>query len=1157
MNRIFRQHSVFTIAAALLSAAVGIQAQETRGQIVGRVFDPSGSIVLGATIKAVNVETNVATTNTTNGSGDYLLSFLIPGTYTVTAQLTGFKEFRQEGILVRLADKTTVNITLQMGSASDQIVVTGESPLVEAGNASMGTVLDHRALNEMPLKDGNPLMLTSLAPGVLNLSTGGWTRPFDNSSSSSFAVDGTRSGNTQYSMDGAPNNQRTNVAYVPPAEAVQEVKLQSATFDAAMGYVQGGVLNVSMKTGTNTLHGAAYDFLQNTALNANDFFQNRTNMPRTPVRMNRFGASLSGPVYLPKLYNGHNRTFFTYVYEGIENAGIETTRTLSAPLTEQRGGDFSSLLKLGSAYQIYNPYSTKAAANGRYSRDPFAGNIVPASLISPIAKNLLSYIPGPNQTGTADGTNNFYFDGRETDTFASHLFRVDHTVSDRNRFFVRGNLNRRVQDHERRYANDVVGAQDFRQNRGLNIDDVHIISPSFLVNVRYAYTRYHEGGDPYSQGWDLSGLGFSSDYISQVANRDPRGIRFPNMKVTNYFETSLTSFQSRATDTHDAAVNITHVVRNHNLRYGAGYRSYRENRFDLGNSSGSFTFGNTYVNGPLDNSAGASMGQQLAALLLGLPSSGNLDLNDNYAERSSIWGTYIQDDWKLTSKLTLNLGLRWEVELPTTERYNRTVAGFNPTAALPIAATALANYAASPIDQVPVSQFKAAGGFTYAGANGVGNRLWETDRNNFMPRLGLAYALDSNTVIRSGFGFFYDQLGIRNRHVSQVGYSQSTAYNASLDSGLTYVAPLASPFPGGFVQPIGNSLGAMTSVGNSISFFNPTLKTPYSKRWELSIQRQIGKQVLAEVAYVGNHGSALITSRQLNAIPRQYYSTSLVRDQTAIDFFTKNVTNPFYPLLPSTSLSGTKVAQTQLMRPFPQFTGVSYETNEGYSTYHSLQARLEKRMSSGFNLTGAYTWSKFLEATSFLNETDPVAPRVISDQDRTHRLVLSGLYELPFGKGKQFGTNANALVGRLIGGWQVQSIYQLQSGPAIGFSNAILYGTVDQIPLSSGERSVDRWFNTNVFEKASAKQLANNLVTMSPRFSGLRADGLNVCDISVIKSTTLAERVRLQFRTEFINAFNHAMFKAPNTTMTNSAFGKVTATSQWPRSIQMSLKLVF
>jgi len=366
MNRILRQYAAFIAAAALLCATAVLQAQETRGQIVGRVTDPTGAVVVGVSIKAVNVATNVTTSNATNSSGDYILSFLIPGTYTVSAKFTGFKDYRQEGIVVRLADKTNLNIVLQVGNASDQIVVTGESPLIEGANASMGAVIEHRAVNELPLKDGNPLMLASLAPGVLNLSTGGWTRPFDNSSSSSFAVDGTRSGHTQYSMDGAPNNQRTNVAYIPPAEAVQEVKLQSATFDAAMGYGQGGVLNVSMKTGTNTLHGAAYDFLQNTALNANDFFQNRTGMPRTPVRINRFGAAINGPVYLPKLYDGHDRTFFTYVYEGIENAGIETTRTLSAPLPEQREGDFSSLLKLGSSYQIYNPYSTKAAANGRY-----------------------------------------------------------------------------------------------------------------------------------------------------------------------------------------------------------------------------------------------------------------------------------------------------------------------------------------------------------------------------------------------------------------------------------------------------------------------------------------------------------------------------------------------------------------------------------------------------------------------------------------------------------------------------------------------------------------------------------------------------------------------------------------------------------------------
>ena len=504
MKRIFKRYSILT---ALLCLASATQAQDTRGQIVGRVTDPSGGVVVGATITAVNVETNVVTTNATNSSGDYSLLFLIPGNYTVSSKFAGFREFRQEGIVVRLADKTTVNIALQLGDASDRVVVTGETPLIESASASMGAVIERRVVNELPLKDGNPLMLTMLTPGALNLSSGGWTRPFDNGSSSSFAVDGTRSGNTQYAMDGAPNNQRTQVAFIPPAEAVQDVKLQSATFDAAMGFVQGGVVNISMKTGTNSLHGAAYDFLQNTALNANDFFQNRSAKPRTPVRLNRFGATASGPVYIPKLYDGHNRTFFTYVYEGIEDAGIETTRTMAVPTAAQRGGDFSGLLALSSNNQIYNPYSTRATGNGRYTRDPFPNNVIPASLISPLAKNVLSYIPGPNQGGSADGTNNYYFNGREVDSFYSHLFRVDHTISDKNRFFIRGNVNRRTEDYEHRYDNDVVGVKDFRKNRGLNMDDVHVVSPSFLINVRYGVYALHRRRQSLQPGLGSGGPG--------------------------------------------------------------------------------------------------------------------------------------------------------------------------------------------------------------------------------------------------------------------------------------------------------------------------------------------------------------------------------------------------------------------------------------------------------------------------------------------------------------------------------------------------------------------------------------------------------------------------------------------------------------------------
>lgn len=1154
-----RFSSLLSLGAVLiLLPTARVDAQETRGQILGRVTDQSGAIVVRATVKAVNTATNVATTASTNESGDYVLPFLIPGAYNVSVQMAGFRDFLQEGILLRVADKATVNITLQVGQASERIVVEGTAPLVESSTASLGQVIDNRRISELPLKDGNPIMLSFLAPGVMNLSTGGWSRPFDNSSPSSLAVDGARTGTNEFTVDGAPNTQRGNVAYIPPTEAVQEFKIQTATFDASMGYTAAAVVNVSLKSGTNAVHGSAYEFLQNTRLNANYFFNNMNGLPRPPVKLNRWGANVGGPLWLGRLYDGRNKTFWTYAYEGIHDAATETAYSFAMPTAKERQGDFSDLLKIGSQYQIYDPSTIAAAPNGRFSRQPFAGNLIPNARFNATGQKIMSYMPMPNQAGSADGADNWYWPGPETDTFYTHFFRVDHTISDKQRFFVRANLNHRIQDYERRFSNLAAGSLFYRDNKGFNVDDVYVFSPSFLMNLRYSYTRYLQGDDPITRQTDLVSLGFSQAFQGQVTSIDPRGIKFPQVTVESTVLSPHT-YNFRYDDTHDLAANFTRMVRSHTLRFGTGFRVYRESTFDFGQASGNFTFGSGgWVGGPVDNSPGAPMGQGFAALLLGLPNSGSIDVNGNYAEQSWIWSAYLQDDWKITSKLTLNLGLRYELEFPTTERYNRTVLGFDSTTASPLQAQAQANYAKSPIAQVPVDQFRVLGGLTFAGVGGNPRGLWTSDKNNFMPRVGFAYAINSKTAIRGGVGMFYDQLGILRRQVSQTGFSRSTVFAASQDSGLTFIANLTNPFPSGLDRPAGAGLGIMTNAGQSISFFNSSLTNPYMERWQIGLQRQLPHQAVIEVAYVGNHGSDLRISRQLDPVPRQYYSTSPVRDQAAIDFLSTQVPNPFYPLLPRTSLSGSNTSRSQLLRPYSQFTGISRDTVEGYSRYASLQTRFEKRLTAGYTVNVAWTWAKLLEATGFLNDTDPTPERVISDQDRTHRVVVSGLWEVPLGKGRKFASSTNPVLNKIIEGWQAQAIYQYQGGAALGFGNAIFTGDLHSIPIPSGERTIYRWFNTAAgFERTSSKQLGSNLRTMSSRFSGVRGDGLNNWDISLVKNIGITERARLQFRAEFNNALNHAQFSNPNTTPTSSSFGRVTSTTQWPRTIQFALKMLF
>lgn len=594
------------------------------------------------------------------------------------------------------------------------------------------------------------------------------------------------------------------------------------------------------------------------------------------------------------------------------------------------------------------------------------------------------------------------------------------------------------------------------------------------------------------------------------------------------------------------------------MRYGFAYRSYRRNSLNLGNSSGLMNFDTTWTRGPLDNSPGAPMGQSFAAFLYGLPGSGNFPISDSYAEQSTVPALFVQDDWKITRKLTISLGVRYERPSPVTERFNRSVRGFDAAAASPIAAQALANYAARPIAEVPVSQFQVRGGLTFAGVNGQPETLWKTNQNLLMPRFGFAYSLTPKTVVRGGYGIFFDALGVTNIHVNQTGFSQATDIVPSLNNGQTYISSLSNPFPDGFLLPAGARGGLSTNLGQGISFFDENTTSSYMQRWQFAVQRELAANSLVEVSYVGNRGTRMQVSRDLNPIPARYLSTSPVRDQAVINFLGEQVANPFYPLLPKTNLASTNVARAQLLRPYPQFSGISTNENIGYSWYHSMQVRLERRFATGLSASLSYTWSKMMEAVSFLNPADAALEEVISSQDRPHRVAITWLYELPFGRGKALAGPSNRFISGALSGWQLQGIYTRQSGAALGFGNAIFMGDLKNIPLPGDQRDPKRWFNTGAgFELDNRKQLASNIRTLSTRFSGIRADGPNNWDISMLKNTQLTEGIRLQFRAEAINAMNHPQLTAPNTNPASTAFGAVTGEFAWPRVIQFGMKLLF
>ena len=543
----------------------------------------------------------------------------------------------------------------------------------------------------------------------------------------------------------------------------------------------------------------------------------------------------SGPVYLPKLYRGQNRTFFMYSYEGLHSVTYNGIVTQSIPSTKMKQGNFSDLLNVGTVYQIYDPSTIQVAANGRTSRQPFPNNIIPSNRIDPIATNLLALLPTPNLPGTADGTNNFTRPELATDKYYNHIFRIDQNFSENHRFFFRGNYNRRT-DLAYHEFNGANGQDSIRQNQGLAIDDVYVINPQFLVNVRYSLTRYYEPYVAASAGWDLLKTGFSKTFIDQINGIDPHNLMLPHITVSGMPEFSQYKNRFTGDVIHALAGTATKMQGSHTLRFGGEVRVYQDVKNDPGYASGTLNFTSAWTVGPLDNSPAAPTGQGLASFLLGVPAGGSMDYNDTYAQQAVVPSLFVQDDWKVTPNLTINLGFRNEMNGATTERYNRTVRGFDGSTALPIQATAQANYAASPIADVPASQFLVRGGLTFAGINGQPRSLWNSDNWNPAPRIGLAYRLGSRTALRAGYGIFSD---LERQTVNQTGYSQNTTLVPTIDNGVSFIASSANPFPSGWASPVGAAKGLMTNVGNSISFFNPNLLVPYMQRWQAGIQREL------------------------------------------------------------------------------------------------------------------------------------------------------------------------------------------------------------------------------------------------------------------------------------------------------------------------------
>jgi len=1134
----------------LLCSAAG--AQEARGTIQGRVTDSSGAAVPGATVEVFNLATGVATTTNTNAEGSYRVPFLNPGTYRVTVTLQGFSKYVSDQLEVHVADLLTVDAALKVGAVTDEVTVMATAATVDRSSADLGQLVDARRIAELPIREGSPVELVILAPGVTVTTDLRSRKAAFNNGLSQFSTDGVGEKKNDFTIDGVSNVANDRVAYSPPSASVEEFKIHTNSYDAAVGNTMGAVVNLVTKSGTNTLHGQAYEWFRGSTLDSRNFFDKQADRPKREYDDNRFGGAVGGPIR-------SNRTFYFANVEA-NPFQVPSPNIVTVPTAKMRSGDFSDLLALGPQYQIYNPFTIRPSPTtaGRFVRDPFPGNIIPPNLIDPVAKKIMEYFPSPNQAGTIDGQQNFQNPTAVAfETYYTATGRVDHNFSPKQRIYGRFSWDYWQEEKDDRFDNLATGIFLNRKNRVLGVDDAYTIRNNLLLNVRGGFTRQMFPERRRSQGFDLSSLGFASQLVS-LAPKDLATFPFVNFDNLQDFGVSESGDGWFTTDVYSITGNLMWLLGSHNTKFGSEYRYYIEDasRFSTA-ASPQINFSTGWTRGPLDNSAVAPYGQDFASFLLGLPTGGTMSRAASYREQSGVISLYAHDDWRVRKALTLNLGLRWEIEQPLTEAHDRYVSGFDFNTPLPIAATVQANYAKSPIPEIPPDKFAVRGGLLYPDTGGP-KQAWKTNLGNVMPRAGFAWLATPSTSVRGGYGLFYDVLGTNRITVNQVGYSRDTTLTPSLDNGQTFVATLANPFPNGLLDPVGSALGIMTSVGQGVSFpYNGNVANPRNHRWSLGLQQELPGNFLIEATYIGARGENLPVVRQLDAVPQQYFSRSPVRDDATNNFLTQAVTNPFAGLLPGTGLNGATVSRSQLLRPYPQFTSIQATETNGSSDYHSLQMRAERRMANGFTVQVAYAWQRTMTETGYLNDSDANLERVISPFDREHTFTSSGLVEVPFGKGRRWGTAWSGATEALLGGWQVTYIFKAQSGAPLGFGNFLFAEGQGVNDILAADPTYQQWFNVNAFNRVTAQQLVSNVRTQPSRFAEVRGPGYAVLDLGVLKNVSLGGRTQAQFRLEAYNALDRANFQNPNTSVTSTALGTITAQNGLPRQLQLAVKLSF
>src|SRR5271157_2910738 len=1161
-----RTLTLFVVSVCLLSA------QEFRSTLTGRVTDASGAVIAGGQIAAIEESTNTRYQTVTNSDGLYSFPVLLPGTYRLTAEVKGFKRYSQSGIVMGTNTHVSQNIPLSVGEITDSVTITADAAPLETVKASAGQVITTHELENLPLDGHTAMDVEFYGFAVVSQGNRDSNGPSSQGGLATLSMGGAASGANAVMLDGVPNmgTQGTTAiraAFLPPPDAVAEVKTEAFSMDAAVGGAGGGTVEMVTKGGTNALHGALSEYNNNSALQATPFFVNAVGGTKSVTITNQWAATVGGPIWIPKVLNGKNRLFFFFAYEG-ETSNGPTQAYTTVPTAAERQGDFSHLLSLNNSsknYTLYDP-NTGVLSGSTVNRQPFPGNIIPQSRLNPIGVNFLNnYIPLPNRAGTYDDTNDE--SSIEPVKNPYHFFsgRSDVNLSNKNKLTIMGRQSLYVQYdndpfHNLAFLNSGLG----RDIWGAMVDDIHTFSPTMVGDLRVGFTRYdayyfQASTGPWpdlstpASGFDPTQLGFPS-YIAANASR----LQMPTFTASDgyYFNGNDSGhYTNQPYNVYQLFNSFTKVRGEHTIKFGVEIRLQDFTNINWAGSTGTYTFDTgTWVKANSGSASAPTMGGSVAEFLLGLPTSGSYPVNAQSKADAYYDALFFQDDWRIRPNLTLNLGLRWEKTTPTTEGHNRQSIGFDATATNQVTQAAEAAYAKSPIPQVPVSQFLPTGGLLFA--SGSNRDPYTTSNKAFAPRVGLAWspnAMHGKTVIRSGIGVFNYNYGTVTPN--QQGFSQSTTYVTTSNSYLTPATTLSNPFPTGIMQPPGSSLGVNTYLGQSVTVFNPHFADEYSLRWNFDIQRQLSQNTSLEVAYIGNHSVHLTTSYNFGSLPAQYLSTLPTRDTATINALAAIVTNPFSGLLPGQSLNGTTTSVSTLLKPFPEFSGVTVSNmNNGDSYFHQLAARFNKRLSNGLQFFLNYSHSRLMDHTAYPNAGSLALEKRVAADDRPDYVAISSLYDLPVGRGRRYLANANRVLIFVLGNWQVGGTYSYYRGAPLAWGNLIYNGQpLNYIANDANGAS----FNTGAFNTVSSQQLSNNFRTFPSQFNNLRIDSMNNFNVNLTKSFVIHENIKVQFRAESFNLTNRPVFSSPNLTATSSTFGFITSTTNAPRAIQLALRLTF